>query len=388
MKILFVSNYFNHHQKPVSDAIYQRVCHNYTFLETQEMERTRKILGWGEKNIPRYVCRVWDADNELHDDIAVQRAVITQADVVITGSASERLIRNRIKSGKIVFRYAERPLKNGNSLLRYIPRWIKWHIQNPVNKPVYMLCASAYTAEDYAKFGLFRNKTYKWGYFPETKHYDVESLWQKKGTTDILWCGRFLDWKHPDDALKVAKRLKEEGYCFRLSFVGTGEMESQLHRMVADSDLDDCVCFLGAKDPQKVRDNMEKAGIYLFTSDRKEGWGAVLNEAMNSGCAVVASRDAGATPYLVSDNENGLIYQSGNVEALYQKVKYLLDHSGEQKRLGLSAYHTIVDMWNAENAAARLINLAEYILAGEESPQIYTDGPCSSAEIINESEFA
>ena len=33
---------------------------------------------------------------------------------------------------------------------------------------------------------------------------------------------------------------------------------------------------------------MEQADIYLFTSDRNEGWGAVANEAMNSACAMVA----------------------------------------------------------------------------------------------------
>ena len=44
---------------------------------------------------------------------------------------------------------------------------------------------------------------------------------------------------------------------------------------------------------------MEKSHIHLFTSNHLEGWGAVVNEAMNSGCAVVANREAGAVPYLI-----------------------------------------------------------------------------------------
>jgi hypothetical protein len=35
--------------------------------------------------------------------------------------------------------------------------------------------------------------------------------------------------------------------------------------------------------PEEVRVHMEQSNIYLFTSDFGEGWGAVLNEAMNSG---------------------------------------------------------------------------------------------------------
>ena len=53
---------------------------------------------------------------------------------------------------------------------------------------------------------------------------------------------------------------------------------------------------------------MERADIYLATSDRQEGWGAVINEAMNSGCAVVADHMMGAVPYLISHEENGMIY--------------------------------------------------------------------------------
>jgi glycosyltransferase involved in cell wall biosynthesis len=131
--------------------------------------------------------------------------------------------------------------------------------------------------------------------------------------------------------------------------------------------------------PEKVREHMERAGIYLFTSDRKEGWGAVLNEAMNSGCAVVAADQAGSTPYLINHHKNGLIYPSCNVDALYESVKYLLTHPEEQDRLGRSAYEKITTQWNAEVAAERLVALAEAIIKGETNPDLFTDGPCSRA---------
>jgi len=110
----------------------------------------------------------------------------------------------------------------------------------------------------------------------------------------------------------------------------------------------------------------------------------VLNEAMNSGCAVVASHAIGSVPFLMKDGENGLIYESGNVDMLYEKVKYLLDKPEEQIRLGTAAYHTIADLWNAEVAAERFVELSKHILAGEKHPDLYKDGPCSKAEIIKD----
>lgn len=381
--VVFASNYFNHHQSSFCQSMYERLGDKFTFVQTQEVEEERKRLGWGEGVLPLFVKKSYDSDSaELEC-----KTLIDNADIVIIGSAQNHFVENRIKSGKLVLRYSERQLKKGLELWKYPYRYFKWHKQNPKHANIYLLCASAYTASDYAKFGLFKNRCYKWGYFPETKHYQMNALYEQKDKQKILWVGRFLDWKHPDDVLRVAKRLKEDGYRFSMDIAGTGEMEQQLKDMSEAMGLNDCVTFLGPIPSNRVRELMEKAGIYLFTSDRYEGWGAVLNESMNSGCAVVASHAIGAVPYLMRNRENGLIYHSGNVDELYKKVKYLLDNPGEQERLGKAAYETIVGEWNAEVAAERLINLSEHLLAGEKYPDLYRTGPCSRAEIVKDDWF-
>ena len=373
MKITFISNYFSHHQKPFSDAIGNIT--EYTFIQTQPMEEERKNLGWGE-NLPDYV-----EENYSSDQIEIN------ADVYIAGSAPEKMVRKIINENKLLFRYAERPLKKGIELKKYFPRLVRWNWRNPKRKPIYMLCASAYTALDYSKFGLFRKRAYKWGYFPQHIIYDVDKLMTEKNTTEILWCGRFLPLKHADDVILVADKLKKDGYNFTLKFIGAGEMEAQLKNMVSQLELDNCVQFLGTMLPEQVRIHMEKAGIYLFTSDKQEGWGAVLNESMNSACAVVASHLIGSVPFLLENNKNGLIYQSGNVEMLYEKVKFLLDNPEKQKEFGKIAYETIINEWNAEVAAYRFVNIAQHILDGEKHPDLYKSGPCSRTVIIKEDWF-
>ena len=233
---------------------------------------------------------------------------------------------------------------------------------------------------DYAKFGLFKGKCFKWGYFPECKRYEsIEDLISRKIKNEILWCGRFLDWKHPDDVLEVAKRLKENGKSFHINMIGIGEMEEELIAMSKRCGLSEHITFLGSLSTQQVREDMEKASIYLFTSDRKEGWGAVLNEAMNSACAVVASEAAGSTPYLIKNGENGIVYPSGDTEALYQATVKLLESTDTQAMLGIKAYETIENEWNADCAAEKFIHLAENILSGDNPSDIYAEGICSQA---------
>lgn len=382
MKLFFLSNYFNHHQASVSDA-FNSICKQYKFVSTSRMREERKKIGYGNIEIPSYVVDCSEGNNKKNiiDEVA-------ESDVVIIGSAPEEYIYDRQKQKKLIFRYSERIYRKHYQWYKWPFRMLRFYMNYGRHDNTYLLCSSAFTAADYAKHFTFLNKTYKWGYFPETKRYEsLDMLLKSKEKNSILWCGRFLECKHPDDVIKVLKRLKLEGYSIRLNFIGSGNMQVDLQQMIIDYDLEDCVHILGPMLPEQVREYMEHAGIYLFTSDRQEGWGAVLNEAMNSGCAVVASHEIGAVPYLVTDNENGLIYESGNLDMLYEKVKYLLEHPEEQQRLGMAAYSTIVNEWNAEVAAERFVNLAEHILAGETYPDLYETGPCSKAEIIKDKWF-
>lgn len=373
LKIVFVSNYFTHHQKPLSDALAKR-C-DYTFVATAQMTRERKAMGWEMAQVPGYVCDCAEAPEKALEQIR-------RADVVIAGNAPVQIIRDCPRRGQILLRYMERPLKKGVEPLKFLPRFIKWHCQNPFWKPIYLLCASAYTAADYARFGLFRNKAYRWGYFPEVKEYgSIGELLREKETASILWVGRFLDWKHPDDAVALAARLKAEGVPFRLDMIGSGPMEDTLREMIRSGGLEDCVRLLGTMTPEQVRTHMEKAEIFLFTSDRREGWGAVLNEAMNSGCCVVACDAAGSVPYLVRNGENGFLYRAGDEAGLYASVRTALDSAQVTSRLGARAYETVVGQWNGETAAQRLLALAQRILAGEKYPDLYPEGPCSKDEV-------
>lgn len=372
--VLFLSNFFNHHQKPFSDAMHARFGDGYFFLETCPMTQERKDLGWKQETLPAYVV----SSEQLQSDFANFETQIFQADVVIFGSAPYKLIRRRIHAGKLTFRYSEHPLKNGPELHRYPDRFLRWHWLYPQNKQLYLLCASAYAAEDYRKFHLFKDRAYKWGYFPETLQYrDINALIHKKAHHSLIWAARYLDWKHPETALEIARRLKRDGYAFELVMIGNGQLLEQTTHTIRQEGLDDVVRIPGALSPEEVRKYMEQAQIHIFTSDHREGWGAVLNESMNSACVPVVNRDIGAAPFLIKDGENGYLYSG--IDGLYQKVRYLLDHPRQREVMGKNAYTTITEEWNAESAAQRLVTLSEHLLTGSNISELYLEGPCSRA---------
>jgi len=381
MKIAFVSNFYNHHQKPLADELYSIVGDGYRFIETSKISEERLKLGWGRDEKPPYVLQNY-TDQTAKENC---QRIIDEADVVIIGGAPKSLIETRLKNKKLTFYYSERIYKKQPALYKY-PVHLLRNLKNVIpHKNLYVLCASAYTSADYARIFTFRNKAYKWGYFTAVKEYDdVDALIEKKTENSILWTARFIDWKHPEHAVEVAKRLKADGYAFTLNMIGNGELEEQTKELVEKENLSDCVRLLGSMKPEEVREHMEKSEIFLFTSDRNEGWGAVANESMNSACAVIANSAIGSVPFLIKDGENGYMYKDGDVDEIYSKVKKLLDNAEERKRLSKNAYKTMTDEWNPKNAAKKLVKLSETMLEGEYKPFPFADGVCSRADKLSD----
>ena len=389
MKIVFVSNYLSHHQIPFSDAISNMQGVEYSFIAVCAMDNERRAMGWKDIEEPYEIRTYTDCASEKK-----AKEIIYDADVVILGSAPDSYIIPRLKAGKLTFKYAERFYKQDlsykNLLHAIAGAWL--HHGRFQKYPLYMLCASAYTAGDAAIFHNYIGRTYKWGYFPEAKKYDVTDLMSrtlsvtsagwKHPQASILWAGRLIGWKHPNASIELAASLKEKGYSFRMSIIGNGAMEAQLRTMIYEKGLSDCVEMLGSMSPEEVRLHMEKADIYLFTSDFNEGWGAVLNESMNSGCAVVASHAIGSVPFLIKDGENGLIYENENQKHFEEQVIRLLDDAELRSRIGKNAYETIVNMWNAKTAAERFILLTQNLVEKNNTDNLFADGPCSKAKII------
>lgn len=378
MKVTFISNYINHHQIPLANELYSYLGDEYHFIQTEPMEEDRVQMGWGAevKNIP-YLLKYYE-EKDVCDQL------LMNSDVVIVGGISdESCVIPRLEKGLFTIRYSERIYKEGQ-WKRFSPRGLKQKYHDFIRfrkGQYYLFCAGGYVADDYDLIKAFPDKMLRWGYFPSNYQYNLEELFQKKRKNDvplILWTGRMLDWKHPEYAMYMAKKLREKGYSFRLKFIGDGEMKETLLKMKQEFSLQE-VEFEAFMPPSEVRSVMESADIYLVTSDRKEGWGAVVNEAMNSGCAVVASHMIGAAPYLIQHGENGLVFRSDDVESLTEEVEMILNNTSYLRELGETAYETIDKMWNAKIAAERLLKFCENV-----DINLYDDGPCSKEKPVRE----
>lgn len=380
MTFTFVSNYINHHQIPLCEALYKTLGENFTFVQTMPMEEERVAMGWGVdiQKLPYVLC-LYEKEYECLKKIA-------ESDVVLFGwTEREDIVASRLQSGRTTLRVSERLYREGQwkaisprGLIAKYNEHIKYRRQN-----VCMLCAGAYTASDFHLIGAYPDKMFRWGYFTALRKYDETQLDAMKiqdGALHIVWAGRFIPLKHPEYVIRLAKHLRDKGYQYHIHMLGDGELEPSMKQEVADLGLSGFFTFYGYTEPEKVRDVMEQCHIHLFTSNYLEGWGAVVNEGMNSGCVEVVNAQVGAAPYLIRHGENGLVYPDDSYEKMEALVEDLFVHWDDRKQMGWAAYETIRDIWNAEHAAKELLRFVSdlqkgRIIAAEE-------GPLSNAPVI------
>ena len=345
------------------------------------MSDERKKLGWGFDT--KQFKYVFDYSASTENELIKK---IVESDVIIIGDTNIDITRYHIKKDALIFFYRERLFKVKKPLhfLRRIRLWGKYTWKYRQYK-AFVLCASAYSSKDFDEIWSFKNKCYKWGYFPKCVTYEIDELIRKKQSNSkikLLWTGRFIHWKRIFDVLELAKKLKELRIDYQLDILGGGILQEEVETFIKDNDLVNYVSIVGNVPFEKVREYMENANIYIMTSNQEEGWGVVVNEAMNSGCVVIGSDLAGSVPYLIENGKNGLIYNCGDLQDLLNKVIDLILDPIKMETLGKNAYFQIHTLWNADIATERFFKLVDILNRGEKV--VFNDGPCSIAEIVME----
>lgn len=384
VKYVACASYLSPHAKYVSDEMHRLIGSTYKRISTKRMPSERLNLGYQTyQNIDYHFEMNPENEGEIN-------TILTECDIFEYGSAPEEFLRRAVENNKIVFIRMERILKEGIWKLLYPPvliKYLKKYTFNRSNENVFYLCTSAYAASDLRRIGIRNDRVLRWAYCPEFIEYNIDDLLNSKSKEkiEILWVGRLINWKHPEIAIKVAKLLSDEGFDFKLRIIGSGILSEKLKFMVSKEGLNNFVEFLGSVPSEKVREYMKNANILLATSDFNEGWGAVINEGMNSGCAIVASHAMGAAPFLIRHKDNGMIFKNGDYYGAYLIIKELIQNKSKMETLGVNAYKTIRDGYRPEICANRIITMAESILEGKSFH--FDSGMGSIAPIIKNSDY-
>ena len=385
MKVCFCTNIWNHHQGPVAKELAALLPPgDFRLFVYQPLDcdwsRERIAMGWNlmPPDEPWIVGPPKTA-RELKDGFF--QGWIESADVLIFGENNyfdQEALSRRLEAGKLTFRTGERLLKRPVALRRWLdPRfWHAWcHVHRKFSRPsLHYLTMSHWCADDLQFYRACKSRIWRWGYLTNVSATPTEKPLREK--VRIGWCGRFLNCKNVSDILTATSLLEESlRDMIDVIIVGDGPEKENLIRRAHNLGLDSIVAFKPFLPQKEALAFMESIDIFPFPSSRIEGWGAVLPEAMDKCCAVIASEDAGSTLELVRDGENGFTFKAGDVMTLSKRIATLVKDASLRRRLGFAAWKTM-QSWSPTMGARRLLSLSERLLSGSRPP--FSEGLCEN----------
>ena len=143
----------------------------------------------------------------------------------------------------------------------------------------------------------------------------------------LLYVGRVSAEKQIDEIKPVLEAIPEA----RLAIVGDGPNREALEAHFAGTNTN----FVGYLQGLELASAYASADAFIFPS-RTETLGLVLLEAMAAGCPVVAA-NSGGIPDIVTDGENGYLFEADDPDGAITATKRLLEAKEEREQLRLKA---------------------------------------------------
>jgi len=373
MKVIFLTNQASYYQMDFARAMTKELgADNFRIAFEKGTSASRTEMGWKDEYDESYILRPSNSENEKSECLDW----IDSADVVIQGRFPIRYVRKRIKQGKLTFACQERLWKKTPNWRRLLSRSVHLYKNYySVNKPNYhFLAIGQHAASDLNSLGFFKGRSWKYGYFIDCPDYKEKT---ESDQLRLLWCGRFCDFKQPQKAIEILKKLKLKGVNCQLTMLGDGELRNSVEKQVFDNDLQDSVTFTGWQDQQQIFDYMSQSDLFLMTSHIGEGWGVVVNEALSHGCTVMANEELGSASVLIKNKQTGILY---NDQSLADEVSNLANLDAKKiGEMGVLAYKNMQSDWSAAVAAQRTIALSQALLNGdtEQAKSLFDSGVCS-----------
>ena len=203
--------------------------------------------------------------------------------------------------------------------------------------------------------------------------------WQRPPARDdgrvrLLYVGRFELRKGTDLLLDVLPEILAEFPTLEAVLVGCndfpvsdGPLKDRFEARYAGEPFLERIRFTGVLPAADLEREYARCDLFVAPS-RYESFGLIYLEAMRCGKPCIGS-DAGGIPEVIRDGIDGLLIPPGDRGALAEKIRYLLRHPDERRRLGAAARRRHLDCFTVEQIAAKALAAYRVLCDGGTGPR-------------------
>lgn len=161
----------------------------------------------------------------------------------------------------------------------------------------------------------------------------------------LIAVARYSPEKQLDHQIRLIEKLKDDYPQIELHMFGFGIETDKLKIMIKDKHLENHVFLRGFL--PSLDEEYNNAYLCLITS-YMEGFNLALLECLAHGIPAVSYDMKYGPAEMINNEENGYLIQKDDENALYEKVKYLLDHPELQHEFSINSVK-VADQFSDDN---------------------------------------
>ena len=168
---------------------------------------------------------------------------------------------------------------------------------------------------------------------------------------ELLYLGRLVDFKGPQNVIRAFEGCCERGVNARLTMAGDGPLFDQCLAMREQSVHRDRIVMAGAVNAAEGQRLRERSHVFTAhscvgaESHQAEAFGVGFAEAMAAALPVVTGR-AGSLPEIIEHNREGLLFEPGDVAAHADALCELTHDADRREILGRAAWARARDQYS------------------------------------------
>lgn len=171
---------------------------------------------------------------------------------------------------------------------------------------------------------------------------------------------RLVPEKRVDDLIASAARVVPETEAVTFLIVGDGPERHALERKAREEGVEESIVFTGSLPHTDIPAVMAASDAFVLSTEQ-EGMATALLEAMAGGAVPVATAGTGNDEVIV-DGESGILYETGNIDALSEAVLRLSSRPGERERLSAAARRRVEDTFSYDVVSRQYADLYEELV--------------------------
>ena len=183
----------------------------------------------------------------------------------------------------------------------------------------------------------------------------------------ILTVGRLVEKKGHEYVIQAIAKIIQKYKNLEYIIAGDGPLRNKLENLVFKLGIKSYIKFLGAVEQNETLQLYNQAHIFVLPSvtasnGDQEGIPVVLMEAQATGLPVISTYHSGI-PEVVLDGKSGFLVPEKDVDALAEKLEYLIEHPEIRPEMGRAGRTFIEEHYDINKLNQKLVKIYEDVIS-------------------------